>query len=1247
MDRFIFKSLAFLCCIFYATVSVADAQELEAVNDTLRTGPLRLVKKNIIHNDNIPDDNYDWQIINSSLPVITLGTFEKQGENLTFTPNVKCRDTAFTIEYELMGNGMESTAKIRIIVSKYNSPVNAIDPDVECYMDMPIVQTFAVDKKFSTGSSKDQEGDFIDGITSPLVGDLNGDGKPEIVILGITNNLNTSAAYGNIEGKYIHIYNGQKNERKIKFDLTTLGVGYGEFKMGLEYHRAPSLLAIANLDNDKTSEIVVCETNGNIYALRPVFNGENITTMIKIWDGHDADNTRVNVRAPKQNIDHYGATYKGDFGYPMPYIADLNGDNIPEVIVYNKIFNGATGALLMSWQSNAPFEVSSSLISTNGLEHSVFENPAKQDNASIIRSYAMTGRRPGNNYQSDYSLAVPVIVDIDGDGQQEIITGNRIHKFIFNDLEDHTKNYYTTIEGPLSATLITDPNNNKNNTTFYLSDGFTRVADIDGDGQLDIIVTSVTNSGFISGNVNILIYVWNYNPETSAVSLKAANTFYSNGYFGTFSIPFVGDINGKKDGYDGSGWNRKLPEICILTGAIYIDCQHNSANTERARTGLRFHPKSDSKLRQGTLNNSNIADGWDNNQSTNSNRRFNTDISLWGGHIIGLTWDAAATGLENKLKISWGMEHEDISNSTGITLFDFDNNNTADLCYRDEKTLRVISPAIGNNGEGCDYVERYENKNTTGTSVMFSTNVFSSTGFEYPSIADVNMDGSADIIVTNRGSHNFGNPPGWIDVYEYKGQKWAPCPPVWNQGMYDPTQIREDLTINAHPISMLTKYVKNGDSIQPYNGSWIQQPIVRDSAEYKPVVRMPDAVITNIKVKVNQTNTTVALDIFNNGTATIAASSPVCFYDGGTSGTGNSLSNSSQIGSASVGLDIFPNEKKQVTFTINGNFTNHLIWASIIVDKDNISILGHDDCDPSNNSLSGADCPHFVYTTKASPDAKLCGTNDKITLTATPADENIQNSPTYQWYYNDALISGATSPTYEATHLGAYKCYVIDDVCRGFSSTLTVTRANVAADVRIDVCPFPERYICLSSLLDSLDNSKIKWEKVSVAAPDIINPEKGIINTANLNSTSKYKYSVSRCKTGSAIAYVYPIKDKFLSKRRDTIVICKDKKHSKYINLTQILGLEFGGEWKYDNSVNPDNMLFSYVKQLTASSDYYGALIFNAHQAWEEITSVGYSLNYKGDENAKKFVFRYSTKTNICVGDINKDITIIVTEKMF
>jgi hypothetical protein len=225
------------------------------------------------------------------------------------------------------------------------------------------------------------------------------------------------------------------------------------------------------------------------------------------------------------------------------------------------------------------------------------------------------------------------------------------------------------------------------------------------------------------------------------------------------------------------------------------------------------------------------------------------------------------------------------------------------------------------------------------------------------------------------------------------------------------------------------------------------------------------------------------------------------------------------------------------------------------------------------------------------------------------------------------------------THIGNVNCRAMSD-----SVYVQVTGTSKFPDIRIDLCPLPDRTIHLSSFLDSLAYNTISWTKLQIGAPDINNPSTGAVNTAGMTGTFKYGYSMtSKCGVSSAIAYIHPLKNKF-QRYIDTITVCKAEERSRNININSILGFDVnGGTWTYNSPVNPDNTVASNVKTYPPTSSYYGALIFDAYQAWQDATHTDYSINYHGDATAKKFVFHY-TATGSCLGDVNKEIVIVVTE---
>lgn len=162
----------------------------------------------------------------------------------------------------------------------------------------------------------------------------------------------------------------------------------------------------------------------------------------------------------------------------------------------------------------------------------------------------------------------------------------------------------------------------------------------------------------------------------------------------------------------------------------------------------------------------------------------------------------------------WQHQHDDLSGQTGITLFDFNQDDIMELVYRDSENLRIINGSGKSHITGNDTIRPYN---------IYARMMAAGTGCEYPIVADVNGDGSAEIVVSGMldqyanlpgvgGLHMFGNPG-----------KWAPARPVWNQYMYHVTNVNEDLTIPTYCFDKATVFTGSDGTIRrPYN-NFLQQ----------------------------------------------------------------------------------------------------------------------------------------------------------------------------------------------------------------------------------------------------------------------------------------------------------------------------------------------------------------------------------------------------------------------------------------
>lgn len=179
------------------------------------------------------------------------------------------------------------------------------------------------------------------------------------------------------------------------------------------------------------------------------------------------------------------------------------------------------------------------------------------------------------------------------------------------------------------------------------------------------------------------------------------------------------------------------------------------------------------------------------------------------------------------LKEFWRLAHSDGSGATGITLFDFNQDGISELVYRDETHLRIINGSMKDHLTGAPVADVYD---------LATFLCSSGTGAEYPTIADVDGDGQAEIIIV--GGKNRSTDPGylghlWIFKSEYPDESpWAPARKTWNQFAFNPVFINDDLTVPAYPLSPVTEFVtKTGKRHRPYNNFFQQATNLNDEGE--------------------------------------------------------------------------------------------------------------------------------------------------------------------------------------------------------------------------------------------------------------------------------------------------------------------------------------------------------------------------------------------------------------------------------
>jgi len=522
----------------------------------------------------------------------------------------------------------------------------------------------------------------IDQRAGVVVGDMNGDGVPDLV------SRDNSPAR-------IQIFSGDDG-RILQSIVTPRTHPFGQ-------------IAIADVDEDGLGDAFQIEYTGVL--ARYEFGNPN-----PVWT------TATNI-----GDDNLVST---------PQIADINQDGIPEIYVGDRIFNAITG-----------------------------ERYVDGDASVNVGGYATGGN--SDRFPIYFDLYQPGDPRPDGTGNfgpeaagMEYIAGNQVWTVDFNPAGGMDNGSYQL------AAQYNGPAN--------LRDGLTSIADINGDGRMDIAVMDAGD-----------VYAWDpYTNEIIGAGYQVPNTVAG----GRINI---GDFDGDGDvelGFAGRN---------IYTVRNYID---------------------------------NDGDADPNNGAW---------VTLW-----------QKTGLD------------DGSQRTGSTLFDFDGNGTVEVVYSEEENLFIYDGPTG--------MELFRIQSRAGTRT------------EYPIVADVNGDGTAEIIVTAQalnGPQFSGT--GWISVYESANQPWVPARQVWNQHGYNVTNINDDLTVPQFQQNNLNPALG-----QRYN-NFLVQTSVGGGPEAVILYPAPDAIIM---VEIGPDGLPVidfsgcpdeivaTLVIENAGSAPLPASTPISYY---------------------------------------------------------------------------------------------------------------------------------------------------------------------------------------------------------------------------------------------------------------------------------------------------------------------------------------------------------------------------------
>lgn len=129
-------------------------------------------------------------------------------------------------------------------------------------------------------------------------------------------------------------------------------------------------------------------------------------------------------------------------------------------------------------------------------------------------------------------------------------------------------------------------------------------------------------------------------------------------------------------------------------------------------------------------------------------------------------------------ELQWSIEITDRTGASSATAFDFLGDGRAEAAYADEQQLYLAE--------------------TAGRTVLTAPRT-SLTVFEYPVVADVDNDGSADLVVTSSTAANGSSAPT-VRVFAEALGSWVPSRRIWNQHTYHVTNVGEDGSIPRQEV---------------------------------------------------------------------------------------------------------------------------------------------------------------------------------------------------------------------------------------------------------------------------------------------------------------------------------------------------------------------------------------------------------------------------------------------------------------
>jgi len=468
-------------------------------------------------------------------------------------------------------------------------------------------------------------------------------------------------------------------------------------------------------------------------------------------------------------------------------------------------------------------------------------------------------------------MMTPAVVDVNGDGTPDVI----FNAFAGNSTS--ANGIMRAIDGATGADLwaVTHPSHEVRGTASIAA------GDIDFDGQVELCTIPESGNGVIcfehDGTFKFRTSAGsnNYGGPSFADLDGDGNTEILNGnyvYSHAGVLKWMGsDGSGAVAGplsfaadLDGDGKQEVLNSRAIYRHTGALQC----ANT-RLGQGLTAVGNFDAdpagevvvvSAGRVTVMDDNCAQLWTANLPGGGPGGAPTvaDFDQDGQPEIGVASATRYVVFEPNGLVRWTSPTRDSSALTSATVFDLEGDGALEVLYADETHLRIYAGATGQ--------------------VRFATANSSATAYELPVVADVDRDGSAEIILA---ANNFDGRPGVAGIRVFRDRKngWVSTRRIWNQQAYSVTNINDDGTIPALPtanwrVPGLNTFRANRQ------GPGVTQPFAT-----------PDLVITGLSSDCGPwgEQAVISATLLNQGSVPAAANLPVAFYAGDPSSGGTLL----------------------------------------------------------------------------------------------------------------------------------------------------------------------------------------------------------------------------------------------------------------------------------------------------------------------------------------------------------------------